>query len=160
MRQPRGSFCLALLFVSVLEILLNNHSVNATFHFLGDRHMRACIKSYKFDLELIDNMVSALILPCLDYKAKSALPRNETRPRLKNPRPRQDQHNDTRDQDQGQGTYTNFLEAVSRQDTASRLNISLSKSNDCEHQLQVLNYQYCVLWHQTTKISSDWYCYF
>ena len=62
------------------------------------------IKSYNFELELIDKTISALILPCLDYKAKTTLPRHETRPGLEPPRPRQDQDIDPRDQDQGQGT--------------------------------------------------------
>jgi hypothetical protein len=81
--------------VRVLELSQNNHSVDATVHLLGDRQMRPItivyIKSYNFELELIDKMISALILPCLDYKAKTALPRHETRPRLKPPRPRLDQ---------------------------------------------------------------------
>jgi len=91
----------ALFFVP--DMYLNYHSVDATIHFLGDRRVRpiiiVCITSYNLNL-----MISALILPCLHYKAKTALPRHETRPRLKPPRPRQGQDNDPRDQDQDQGT--------------------------------------------------------
>jgi len=96
----------ALFVVPVLEHSLNNHSVDATsLHFLGDRRVRpirptiVCIKSYNLNL-----FISALILPCLHYKAKTTLLRHETRPRFIPPRPRQGQDNDLRDQDQGQGT--------------------------------------------------------
>jgi len=83
----------ALFFVPILEHSLNNHSVDATVHFLGDRRVRpitiVCIKSYNLNL-----LISALILPCLHYKANTALLRHETRPRLKPPRPRQGQDDD------------------------------------------------------------------
>jgi hypothetical protein len=47
------------------ELSMNNHSMDATVQFLGDRHMRpltiVCIISYNFELELIDKMMRALI---------------------------------------------------------------------------------------------------
>jgi len=88
-----------------LCLYLNIHSVDATLHFLVDRRVRSitivCIKSYNLNL-----LISALILPCLQHKAKTGLLRQETRPRLKPPRPRQGQDNALQDQDQGQGQGT------------------------------------------------------
>jgi len=82
----------ALFFVPLLKHSLNKHSVDATLHFLADRRVRpitiVCIKSYNLNI-----LISALILPCLHYKAKTALPSHETRPRLKPLRPRQGQDN-------------------------------------------------------------------
>jgi len=107
----------ALFFVPVLEHSQNNHSVDATCHFLGDRRVRpitiVCIKSYNLNL-----LLSALILPCLHYKAQTAC--WDTR---------QDRDSNPQDQDKAK-TMTpktkakapkNCLEAVSRQDSALRL---------------------------------------
>jgi len=118
----------ALFFVPVLEHSLNNHSVDATRHFLGNRFVRpitiVCIKSYNL------NLLIALILPCLHYKAKTALLRHMT-----------DQDSNPQDRDKAKTmipkTKTkakvpkNCLEAVSRQDTASRLNIPTVMSVLC-----------------------------
>jgi len=104
--------------VIVLKHSLNNQSVDVTLHFLGDRRVRpitiVCITIYNLNL-----LISALILLCLHYKAKTALPRQrklysgkaktmtpETMTKAKEPK--------------------NCLEAVLRQDTASRLNITAS----------------------------------
>lgn len=50
----------------VIKLSLNNYSVDATVHFLGDRHMRpitiVCIKIYNFEPELVDRKLSELIL--------------------------------------------------------------------------------------------------
>jgi len=71
-----NSFCL----------YLNTHWTS-TLHFLGDRCVRItieCVTSYSLLL------ISALILPCVDFEVKTLLPPHETRPRLEPlmPRPR------------------------------------------------------------------------
>jgi hypothetical protein len=96
------NYCPALLFVPVLERSLNNHSVDATAHFLGNRSMRAitiiCIKSYNFELELIDTIIWKVPWYCLVLT---------TRPRQHYRDMRQDRDPNPQDNgpwDQGQGT--------------------------------------------------------